>query len=307
MNGYSGACGEKDWFLQIDIVPAVCCAAWEILASSGQARQVSGDALQQEVADSIYAELDLHLIRKAVRQSVEETCSDDTIRSKLDRALTKSMQPALEKVLGSTAFQQARQRFDERNDLKLVENFAKEWIEEVANRIWGTYENNPDLDLEGTLTALFQRLVAPFGVESEFTCIPGVLCGRIGRPPPDWDHIPKVVDQVVNKWNGGSQGPAKKRKKEDDASAVPASRPFVAFGGSAGKKKGSVQQEATEYAEDEAAVGHPLCTSLENCIGNPEDRTVRHLLKGVPADTYCEPCWESFRARHPNLEGEWQD
>ena len=52
------------------------------------------------------------------------------------------------------------------------------------------------------------------------------------------------------------------------------------------------------------ASGHPLCTSGEDCFGSSDDRTVRHLLNGKPADTYCEKCWDSFRQLYPELQGE---
>ena len=52
------------------------------------------------------------------------------------------------------------------------------------------------------------------------------------------------------------------------------------------------------------ASGHPLCTSGEKCIGSSDDGTVRHVLNGKPEDTYCEKCWDSFRQRYPELQGE---
>jgi hypothetical protein len=245
MNGYSGPCGEKEWFNQIDLVPALCGTAWELLAFSGQDSYVTGDILQQEVTDAWEAELDLHLIRKAIWSVVEECFTEEKIRSKVNNAVSKSLQPALEKVLNGMTFQQARRKFDEKTDLKCVQDFTMEWIEEVTNRIWGACEHEPDL--EGTLTMLFQRLVAPFGVEDEFTCFPGVLCGRIGRPPPDWDHIPTVIDTIMSKWNGDSpEGPSKKQKK---AAGVGGARPFDAFG----QKKRPVLEDASdqEYGEGE--------------------------------------------------------
>ena len=51
------------------------------------------------------------------------------------------------------------------------------------------------------------------------------------------------------------------------------------------------------------ASGHPLCTSGEDCFGSSDDRTVRHLLNGKPADTYCEKCWDILKQRF-EIEGE---
>merc|ERR1712228_907248 len=140
--------------------------------------------------------------------------------------------------------------------------------------------------------------------ENEFTCIPGVLCARIGRPPPDWDHIPLVISEAMHRWNGDA--PAKKRRKGggggDGLPAVPrAAAKRIPL-----KKVKTEDGDDQEYGEEDVAHnGHPLCTSAENCIGSVDDRTIRHLLNGKLADTYCEKCWDSFRSRHPNLEGEW--
>lgn len=39
---------------------------------------------------------------------------------------------------------------------------------------------------------------------------------------------------------------------------------------------------------------HPECKSEEDCIGNPTDNLVQHMLGGDLGDTYCVTCWRSF-------------
>mmetsp|Transcript_38798 Transcript_38798/g.88192 ORF Transcript_38798/g.88192 Transcript_38798/m.88192 type:complete len:135 (-) Transcript_38798:143-547(-) len=52
---------------------------------------------------------------------------------------------------------------------------------------------------------------------------------------------------------------------------------------------------------------HPDCTSVEDCLGQPGDRLVRHMISDGQGDIYCETCWASFLQSNPQLEGVWED
>merc|ERR1711941_121655 len=64
---------------------------------------------------------------------------------------------------------------------------------------------------------------------------------------------------------------------------------------------------AESGSDIENPLGHPDCTSAEDCMGSPTDRLVRHILDGADGDLYCEICWESFKETNPHLEGRFED
>ena len=80
--------------------------------------------------------------------------------------------------------------------------------------------------------------------------------------------------------------------------------------GDGGKRARSSSEEALGevFDEDDEPEGNPDCTTpLEDCIGCPSDRLVRHLLDGVAGDVYCVLCWENFLEWGHVLEGVYED
>merc|ERR1712107_226589 len=54
----------------------------------------------------------------------------------------------------------------------------------------------------------------------------------------------------------------------------------------------------------EPGAGHPMCTSVEDCIGSISDALVQHMLGSEEeGDVYCQTCWESFLKKNPTLRG----
>lgn len=78
------------------------------------------------------------------------------------------------------------------------------------SRAWSAMESSTLLS-EATVCRLFHNLMAPFGDDHPFSCIPGGLTERIGRPPKTWDFITTCVQQVFRNW--ASEGRAVKRRK----------------------------------------------------------------------------------------------
>merc|ERR1711982_128776 len=97
-------------------------------------------------------------------------------------------------------------------DLARVENFTKKWLEDSMNRAWGSIDQCGEKLSEGNVARLFQNLVAPFGDDHPFSCIPGALTEKIGRPPRDWAYIRQAVKNLFSSWQRHSGGSSKKRK-----------------------------------------------------------------------------------------------
>lgn len=135
---------------------------------------------------------------------------------------------------------------------------------------------------------LFQNLVAPFGDDVPFSCIPLTFTQRIGRPPRRWPFIRMAVEELFRTWRQESSAPSKKKRKVNNSAplsvkpnlteshAVPMS--YVG---------GCVQYEET-------GAGHPRCTSAEDCIGTSNDQLVQHMPETGEGDLYCRRCWEAF-------------
>ncbi|CAE7949306.1 unnamed protein product, partial [Symbiodinium sp. KB8] len=67
-----------------------------------------------------------------------------------------------------------------------------------------------------------------------------------------------------------------------------------------------IEPKAEEDADD-ADMGHPECTSAEECTGNSTLQLVRHLLQeDDPGDVYCEACWAGYVDENPDLMGVWE-
>lgn len=58
-----------------------------------------------------------------------------------------------------------------------------------------------------SVVMLFQELLAPFGEEHPFSCVPGVLSQSIGRPPRDWEFLQEAVGEFFLNWNSAGTEP----------------------------------------------------------------------------------------------------
>mmetsp|Transcript_27090 Transcript_27090/g.59011 ORF Transcript_27090/g.59011 Transcript_27090/m.59011 type:complete len:118 (+) Transcript_27090:3-356(+) len=48
---------------------------------------------------------------------------------------------------------------------------------------------------------LFQNLVAPYGEDHPFSCVPALLTQKIGRPPRSWPFLRRVAKQLLRSWH----------------------------------------------------------------------------------------------------------
>jgi hypothetical protein len=342
MHGYATCCCDTEWFYQLDLAPAYARVCWEMLSAAGNdvPPQVVHEACELDYHDL----LERRLLDKAMWDSVKNVFPHgDKVQQKICKALTGSYWPCADEFL------KRPQPKGEHEDLQVVEEFLLNWMRTATGRAWlsipSSEASSEDILTVESVGRLFETLVTPFGEENPFTCIPGALIERIGRPPTGWDFISTAANDVMTKYNsdGDSRPPPMKR---------PRTRPYAGggewgswdaasagwYGGSSyhggwdsasckgkGGGKGGDGWKSTEtasmpnqmpnYSVNMASVsvpeqppqpgGHPRCTSAEDCVGSPTDRLVQHMLHGKPADIYCEMCWVSFSSRNSALEGKY--
>lgn len=305
MHGYSSACGDCGWFFDIELIPAFMEAAMAIFSFAGQA--VHADAVYEVIQAEYEDVLDRRMLDKALWDVTQAVFPEDKVRSKVFNALSKSYWPALDEILNDGNLpREFMYGLDEQTELRRVETFTRRWLDDGISRAWVAIEQSQVGLNERTLKELLKHLITPFGEEHPYSCLPGAFIDRLGRPPADWAFIRTCVTELFRSWNGQSSGPAKKKRKtknknntEEDEFAK-ALLPTGEAGEEAATKFGA--EPSAEDGTDEG-FGHPKCTSVDDCIGSPLHPLVRHVHNGKPGDIYCEPCWESFCQRNPNLKG----
>jgi hypothetical protein len=213
----------------------------------------------------------------------------------------------------------------------------KRWINESMQRCWNSVPDSERVITENSVTRLFANLVAPFGEDHPFSCIPNVFFPNGRRPAKT--YIRQATRQMFDAWAREQNAPSSKRRKRGGGGAaagdeqgsegrevqapperVSADRderePFAHEGSVDRQDPPSEGEEmedslAEEDGGDAGGEGHPDCTSVEDCIGVPHDRLIEHVMQGAAGDTvgdvYCESCWASFLDQNPKLEGVYQD
>lgn len=336
--GYSAAFGEAPWFFSINLPMVLCAAAWEIFTVNGI---FDGNIyeLQDQVAFEYDVRIDRILLDKAMWEVAATVFGDEANQNKIFQAISRSYWPALDEVLGTLVTEEQHSGWlTPDRELHSVQEFASKWINDAMCRAWVSIDGAERILTRDSVRQLFQGLVVPFGPEDPFTCIPGALTETIGRPPADWPYLDQAIAELFSKWGGGGHSvdegahtkrkkanpwwpdtPEQKRPKKMDATkpgakTAPAMNPWgkakVKFRGFAKEElleetngnDGAEIAEAGDPADGEGG-GHPLCTSDEDCIGNPDCNLVQHILRGKPGDMYCQKCWDSFSARNTSLEG----
>jgi len=297
MSGYSGACCELEWFFDIDLVPAFMVPAYELVARSG--KNVPETAIQEILQAEYEAELDRKLLEKALWDVSARLFKEEKVHSKVYQSLSKSYWPAFEEVLqDGNLHREMMYGLDEATELRRVEAFARRWLDDAIVRAWATIEAS-DIGLnQQMLMRLVKELVAPFGEEHPYSCLPGAFIDHLGRPPQDWAYIRAMVNDLFRSWAGDGSA-KKKRKTGGGGKPRPPQDEFETTMISSTRVSVPIEPEP-----EGEAMGHPQCTSGDDCIGTPLHGLIQHIHNGKPGDIYCEACWESFCQRNPNLKGE---
>jgi len=343
MQGYSAAFGEAPWFFSINLPPVLCAAAWEILAANGLLDGNIYELQDQVAFEyDVHLDRILmdRAMWEVARTVFGDESTQNKIFQAISRSYWPAVDEVLGNLVTD---EQEYGWLTPDRELQSVQAFASKWINDAMCRAWVSIDGAERILTRDTVLQLFQSLVVPWGPEDLYTCIPGALTETIGRPPPDWPFLVQAIEELFSKWSGGGHNGAHKKRKnatpwwpetpEQKRSRSPRSpkqkrlRQAVAlqmgtisinprgkapakFRGFAKEEKleeangddGAEAAEAGDDAEGEGG-GHPLCTSDEDCIGNPDCKLVQHILRGKPGDMYCQECWDSFSMRNASLQG----
>lgn len=303
MHGYSVACGETAWFYDIDLAPAFARVCWEILETAGM--HIPPQAVHEAVQLDYQDILERRMLDKAMWNTIRDTFANEgeKVQSKIFGAVSKSYWTHVDEAV-------VKYPRNEHEDLRVVQEFIKSWMNDSMKRAWNSL---PAADAQSTdtlpsdvVSQLFEGLVVPFGEENPFTCIPGAILERIGRPPAGWDYCRTAAEEVMNQYNGEDDGGPARKKRRGGGGEDWQEQGGAAWGARQGKNRGGKGNQGKGRSAA-GAVGNPSCTSSVDCVGRETDRLVQHVLHGKPADIYCETCWLSFSARNPTLEGNYLD
>lgn len=337
MSTYGSACQERPWFFELDLRPALASAVWELLSANGRPH-VRYEEVEARVIQEVDENLDSVMLGKAIWAATEQIFPEDPVKSKVFRALANTHEPALAECLGDSRPLESTEK---------VKRFFKRWMEESMTRAWNSVEQNGGGNLSfRKVTKLFQNLIAPFGEEHNFTCIPRVLLGRLAPPRRSWRFIEDAAKQMFHSWEQAQGLPPSKRRKKSGGGTAEAEAPeeFEAFeaplsaavsddldgvqempeldGEADFGQEEPLDPEAEELAEEaldaepeaeevpEASAGgrHPGCTCAEDCSGSSLDVLVRHVHEdGSLGDVYCHTCWSAFLEERPDLQGQWEE
>merc|ERR1712012_175618 len=95
MGGYSAACGDKPWFFELDLIPVLCIAVWEIVRHSPVKPIANYPELEQVVASAYEDVMDGRLLEKAMWDCAHETFTDLQVCNKIYKALQNGHEPAV--------------------------------------------------------------------------------------------------------------------------------------------------------------------------------------------------------------------
>eukprot|EP00933_Yihiella_yeosuensis_P033866 TRINITY_DN2747_c2_g4_i1.p1 TRINITY_DN2747_c2_g4~~TRINITY_DN2747_c2_g4_i1.p1 ORF type:complete len:485 (-),score=113.67 TRINITY_DN2747_c2_g4_i1:55-1509(-) len=198
MQGFSAGCGDKPWFFDLDLSPTFSNAFWELLQASGQHAKWND---VEGVLNAKYEEImDDALLEKAMWDATEKINHPnltEPLRNKVYKALKSGHDVALKEVF-------AEQRV--MGDLHKVELFTRFWIDQSMSKSWQSLEDNGIQLSPDIVIPLFQDLLAPFGEDHPFSCIPAALTQKIGRPPNDWPYLTDAVAAYFNEQAGAGAG-----------------------------------------------------------------------------------------------------
>lgn len=193
MQGYSSACGDEPWFFELDLGSALVAGAWE-LAQAGGMQPPGGFAELERAVMAQYEELmDATLLDKAMWSSTSAVLGDGPVGLKVYKFVSAAYEAAFQEACADTR---------PLRDLRRVEAFVRTWMEGSMGRAWQALDNARELLSVENVVRLFQHLVAPFGEDHPFSCVPTALTQSIGRPPRNWLFLHQLARQLFEETWG---------------------------------------------------------------------------------------------------------
>jgi len=211
MQCYSAGCGDSAWFFELDLAPALCACLWELLRGPGTGGAPccrSYAALEREATAHYEDTMDRHLLERAMWDVTKDIFTDDFVCKRVYKYLADSH---------SVALAAANAESTGLHPLRRVEKFLREWMEQSISRAWQSIDNSGVAITEELVLNLFQNLIAPFGEDHPFSCVPTALTESIGRPPHDWPFMKKTAKTMFESWRRQETAPASKRRKKSGA------------------------------------------------------------------------------------------
>merc|ERR1712039_330059 len=214
MHGYSKACQERDWFFSIDMAPVFHGVVSQIVANNGIA--VPDELLYEACVIEYEDKLDKILLDRAMWEAASGTFSgalDEKSVTKVFHALSKAYWPALDEVLQQSLMADFQGWLSPEQELHRVEQFFQKWASDSMSRCWGAIQDSETILTPELAETLFRTLLAPFGDEDPFSCVPQIFTEQIGRPPSDWAFIAQCLTQVYSQWGPGAPPQSKRARK----------------------------------------------------------------------------------------------
>jgi len=252
MQGYSAACGERPWFFELDLAPALCSAIWEVVRVSSTTPRANYPELEQ-VSTARYEELmDGILTDKAMWEATNGIFGEEPVCNKVYKMLKSSYESASKEVMSSRRPMPDEQR---------VEAFVRRWMESSMGRAMQAFDGSQSLLTPSNIASLFGNLVVPFGENHAFSCIPAALTENIGRPPRNWPFLMKAARQTVAEWSkpGFKKGGPRRNLARGGKGALPTQRRMPHFQDAAVGEEDEAPEMAEEEAEEEAVGEEAMC------------------------------------------------
>jgi len=250
MGSYSASCQEKPWFYDLELSQVFGRASWELLTSNTTRPRPEYESVMELAEMDYQGWLDQTLHQKAMWMAVEEIFSDAKVQQKVFTSLQKTYQVALDMAIQDTR---------PLGELAKLEGFMKKWMEDALTRSWNAVNNESErLLTERNSASLFRKLMAPFGPDHPFSCVPGVLTQSIGRPPPNWAFIGQQVRSIFMSWQSQKSGGSSKKRRKTAGSggeAIAEAAPLSPIERTAASRRRRNRREPADLGDEDEDVG----------------------------------------------------
>eukprot|EP00928_Gymnodinium_smaydae_P044589 TRINITY_DN29733_c0_g1_i2.p2 TRINITY_DN29733_c0_g1~~TRINITY_DN29733_c0_g1_i2.p2 ORF type:complete len:413 (-),score=85.14 TRINITY_DN29733_c0_g1_i2:6-1244(-) len=208
MSSFSSACSDQPWFFELDLAGVLGAGVWELLKANTSLTRCGWKAIERVATQRYEAVMDDVLLKRAMWDSIKAVLVDDPLCNKVFKFLQIAREAALARALEEGASRSLR-------PAERVELFVREWVRGCVHRC---VQSLSFLVKEEEMLSLFQNLMAPFGEDHPFSCVPMALTQRIGRPPHDWGPLRRSLRDAFHELDVG--GTASFAERSTDGSSA---------------------------------------------------------------------------------------
>eukprot|EP00927_Polykrikos_kofoidii_P023005 TRINITY_DN21312_c2_g1_i1.p1 TRINITY_DN21312_c2_g1~~TRINITY_DN21312_c2_g1_i1.p1 ORF type:complete len:532 (+),score=91.77 TRINITY_DN21312_c2_g1_i1:25-1596(+) len=222
MPRYAAGCSEKLWFFEFDIAPALCSGMCELVSAMEVGHRGFYQAVKRLTISEYERIMDELLLDKAIWEATVNIIDENWVGNKVFKVLQQARASALSKSAnaGNSCVSDGRSTDSLVSEaLSQVECFLESWVTETVYKL-GSLIDDPVAELsQSCFLRLFQYLIAPFGKDHPFSCVPAEFTASIGRPPHDWDVLQDIVESCFEDRERTARRrywqPMKRRRSED--------------------------------------------------------------------------------------------